>query len=67
MVSVRQDDELFGWLRWAETNGPIFVRTLAEAAFLADLRYYDLLRPVLLKLKEEYPQGVTRDSTHDVG
>jgi hypothetical protein len=54
-------------LRWAETNGPSFVRTLAEAAFLADLRYYDLLRPVLLKLKEEYPQGVTRDSTHDVG
>lgn len=35
---------------------PMFVKTIAEAAFIADLSHYDLLRPVLLKLKKRYLQ-----------
>jgi hypothetical protein len=55
-VSARQDDELRDWVRWAETNGTSFVRAIAGAAFVADIPHYLLLRPVLLKLKEEYPR-----------
>jgi len=33
-----------------------FFRTIAEAAFLADLKHYHLLRPVLVRLKEMHPE-----------
>jgi hypothetical protein len=57
MCSVYDDVELFDWLRWTEENGPSFLKTVAEAAFLADLANYNLLRPALLKLKESNPQA----------
>jgi len=34
---------------------PTFVKTVAEAAFIADLLDYALLRPVLLQLKRQTP------------
>ena len=34
---------------------PSFLRTIAEAAFTADLKNYNFLRPALLKLKEANP------------
>jgi hypothetical protein len=45
MCSVYDDVELLDWLRWAEGDGPSFLRTIAEAAFTADLNDYNLLRP----------------------
>ena len=63
MCSVYDDVELLDWLRWAEENGPIFLRTIAEAAFTADLKDYNLIRPALLNLKEANPRtglGVCR-------
>jgi hypothetical protein len=47
------DPELFGWLSWASSGGnvPSFMRTLAEAALCACAGDYELLRPVLLRLK----------------
>ena len=54
--------ELHDWLRWAEENGSSFLRTTAEAALLADLKHYNLLRPVLLELKKEWPKPALRDS-----
>ncbi len=56
MCSVREDVELLPWLRWAEQNGTSFLRTIAEAAFLADLKHYHLLRPVLITLKAMHPE-----------
>jgi hypothetical protein len=56
MCSVYDDVELHDWLRWAEENGPSFLRTIAEAAFAADLKNYNLIRPALLKLKEATPK-----------
>jgi hypothetical protein len=56
MCSVYDDVELFDWLRWTEENSPGFLKTVAEAAFLADLANYNLLRPALLKLKDSNPQ-----------
>ena len=57
--SATTDPELRDWIRWASDSGevPIFVRTIADAASIADLRNYALLRPVLLELKRRRPQG----------
>ena len=56
MCSVYEDAELCDWLRWAEENGSSFLKTTAEASLIADLKHYDLLRPVLLEPKEEWPK-----------
>ena len=50
------DEELHDWLRWAVESGSSFLRTTAEAALIADLQHYNLLRPVLLELKKEWPK-----------
>jgi hypothetical protein len=52
MVFPRTDDELQNWLRWELENGSSFLRAIAEAALVADLKHYNLLRPVLLGLKD---------------
>jgi hypothetical protein len=56
MISPATDVELHGWLRWAEENGSSFLKTTAEAALIADLKHYNLLRPVLTELKKEWPK-----------
>ncbi len=56
MCSVYEDAELYDWLRWAEENGTSFLRTMAQAAFVADIKHYLLLRPTLFKLKEANPR-----------
>lgn len=53
MESAYFDSELHDWLRWADQHGSNFLRTIAEAALVADLKSYNVLRPVLLKLKED--------------
>jgi hypothetical protein len=57
MLSANTDPELREWLRRAAEGGnaPAFVRTVAEAALVACLPDYELLRPVLLQLKRRYP------------
>ena len=59
MDSAHTDPELSQWLRWASESAktPVFVRTAAEAALLACLPDYVLLRAVLLELKRRYPEG----------
>jgi hypothetical protein len=51
----RHRPDLCDWLRWADESGevPCFVQTVADAASIADLPHYSLLRPVLLELKRE--------------
>jgi hypothetical protein len=56
MIFPAADVELHDWLRWAEGNGSGFLKATAEAALIADLKHYNLLRPVLLELKREWPQ-----------
>ena len=62
--SATTDPELTDWLRWASesVDVPNFIRTIAEAAFLADLPHYNLLRPVLLELKRERPRPVPAET-----
>ena len=52
MVFQRTDDELQNWLRWELENGSSPLRAIAEAALVADLKHYNLLRPVRLGLKD---------------
>ncbi len=62
--SALSDVELRDWLRWAANSGaaPIFLQTLAEAAFVACAPDYVLLRPALLELRRRYPlSDVARD------
>jgi len=56
MISPAADEELHDWLRWAEEEGSGFLKSAAEAALTADLKHYNLLRPVLLELKRECPK-----------
>lgn len=58
MVSPADDHELRAWLRWAEKHGSGFLQRIAEAASIADAKHYILLRPVLLKLREMYPESL---------
>jgi hypothetical protein len=60
LYSAHTDTELADWLRWASESGqvPSFVRKVAEAATIADLPHYALLRPVLLELKRENPMQI---------
>ncbi len=61
MISPATDEELYDWLRWAEESGGGFLKTMAEAALIADLKHYNLLRPVLLELKTMYPENGSMD------
>jgi hypothetical protein len=58
MDPAHTDPELRDWLRWAEEEGkvPAFVRTVAEAARMACIPDYLLLRPVLIELKRQHPE-----------
>lgn len=56
MILPSEDVELLDWLRWAEESGSSFLKVTAEAALIADLKHYNLLRPVLLELKKEWPK-----------
>ena len=53
MDSAFRDLELRDWLRGVSEHGSSFLRSVAEAAFLADSQAYAFLRPVLLKLKAD--------------
>ena len=56
MCSVHEDRALYDWLCWAEESGPSFLRTIAEASFMGDLKNYNLMWPALFKLKEANPR-----------
>jgi len=58
MDSTSTNPEMKQWLRWTSESGevPIFVRTVAEAALLACIPDYELLRSVLLELRRRHPE-----------
>jgi hypothetical protein len=55
--SATTDNELHDWLASAAEHGTSFLRAIAEAAFLSDLKHYRVLRPVLLNLKKMHPDN----------
>ena len=65
MDSASTDPELHDWLVLAEEHGSNFIRALAEAALVADLKHYTLLRPGLLKVKEDETRHTTSSTALD--
>jgi len=67
MDSANTDPDLSQWLRWASEGGntPTFVRTVAQAALIACLPAYELLRPMLLELKWRHPSSVVATKSPD--
>jgi hypothetical protein len=62
--SPYSDPELADWLRWASESSEVlgFVRAIVEAALIADVSHYALLRPVLLELMQERPHTVPTET-----
>ena len=65
MIPPSTDSELYDWLRFADEHGTNFLQRIAEAALVADLKNYNLLRPVLLKLKEDESRSATTSVVAD--
>jgi hypothetical protein len=57
MHSASTDKELHAWLVWADENGDSFLQLITQAATVADIRHYLLLRPVSIELKRMYPEN----------
>ena len=55
-MTASTDDVLLVWIVNASNSGGSFLKSLAEAGLRADEDNYRLIRPVLLKMKEKYPQ-----------
>jgi len=51
-----EDDALRCWYRGALDRGGAFTVHIVSAAMSADPENYRLLRPVMLKLKEKWPE-----------
>ena len=60
-VSANNDPDLKEWLRWQAENGCIFLRSLAEVAYMADTMSYMTMRPTLLAFQSENPIGSDMD------
>jgi hypothetical protein len=56
MIAQEDDPAMFAWLCNARQRAGHFVSALADAALLADWENYPLLRPVLVTMREKYPQ-----------
>ena len=60
MISPATDENVHDWLRWGEENGSSFLKPTAEAALIANLKHYNLLRPALLELEEDVSGRTSR-------
>ncbi len=57
MLTAQTDDpELFEWLLTASNRGGGFVSSFARAALCADGENYPLIRPLLLTIRDKYPE-----------
>ena len=67
MGSAYTDPQLRQWLRWASEGGnaPGFVRKVADAACLACMPDYVLLRPVLVELKRQHIEPTPGPAARD--
>jgi hypothetical protein len=54
-MTAPEDTALFDWLINASRFGGSFIRALADAGIRADDINYEIIRPVLLVMKEKYP------------
>jgi hypothetical protein len=55
-VAQTDDPAIFQWLTNAHQHGGGFVSSLASAALRADRDNYQLIRPLVLRMQEKYPE-----------
>lgn len=56
LIAQNDDPELLEWLANADRFGGGFVRSIAQAALVADHENYPLIRPLLIVMRKKYPQ-----------
>ena len=56
MRAIDDDPELLEWLDNASRKAASFLSSLAFAALYADFENYPILRPVIVEMREKYPQ-----------
>jgi len=56
LVAQNDDRELLEWLANAHQRGGSFISSLANAALRADPENYPLIRPLVLQMREKYPE-----------
>jgi hypothetical protein len=58
------DADLIHWIRWGESgNAGAFIQTVCEAALVADIPHYLVLRPALLEFMRQHPIESRRSAT----
>jgi len=56
LIAQNDDPELLEWLDNASRKAGSFLSSLAFAALYADFENYPILRPVIVEMREKYPQ-----------
>ena len=56
LIAQNDDPELLEWLANAAMRGGSFVGSLARAGLHADHSNYPLIRPLLVVMREKYPE-----------
>jgi hypothetical protein len=56
LIAQSDEPELLWWLLKACQLGGSFVSSIARAGLVADYENYPLIRPLLLVLREKYPE-----------
>jgi len=62
LIAQTDDPELLEWLANAHQRGGGFVSSLAAAALRADPENYLLIRPLVLQMREKYPEYEPSDA-----
>lgn len=62
LIAQNDDPELLEWLAKADREGGGFLSALASAALVADFENYPILRPVLIEMRNKYPQYEPSDA-----
>ena len=65
LIAVNDDPELLEWLAKAAEKGGGFVQSIANAGLRADYENYLLVRPLLLTMREKYPEYEPSDAVKE--
>jgi len=65
LIAQNDDPELLEWLAKADTDAGAFVQSIARAGLHADHENYPLIRPLLLMMREKYPEYEPSDAVKE--
>jgi hypothetical protein len=62
LIAQNDDPEILEWLNNASLKAASFLSSLAFAALLADWENYPIIRPVVIAMRDKYPQYDASDA-----